>query len=287
MTSPELRPDHLGTARTPRMLGLLVLLLAVAAVCGRLGMWQLDRAADRAQARADQAAREAAQAEPVPLAEVLEPGDPVTAEMVAVAVAVSGELTEQVLVVGRARDGEPGVLVLAGLRVEGDGALLPVVRGWVPDAAAAESLEPPPAGSVEVTGWIQVGEAGGEARDLPPGTVDAISPAELVNLWGGPMYSGYLVLSGVEPAQDAALLSLGPPTATSDGPVLQNFAYALQWWIFGGFAVLLWVRMVRDEARASAEQAAEHPAAAGDAEGQEQTAVGRAEGPTGAAQVSR
>lgn len=287
MTSPELRPDHLGTARTPRMLGLLVLLLAVAAVCGRLGMWQLDRAADRAQARADQAAREAAQAEPVPLAEVLEPGDPVTAEMVAVAVAVSGELTEQVLVVGRARDGEPGVLVLAGLRVEGDGALLPVVRGWVPDAAAAESLEPPPAGSVEVTGWIQVGEAGGEARDLPPGTVDAISPAELVNLWGGPMYSGYLVLSGVEPAQDAALLSLGPPTATSDGPVLQNLAYALQWWIFGGFAVLLWVRMVRDEARASAEQAAEHPAAAGDAEGQEQTAVGRAEGPTGAAQVSR
>lgn len=287
MTSPELRPDHLGTARTPRMLGLLVLLLAVAAVCGRLGMWQLDRAADRAQARADQAAREAAQAEPVPLAEVLEPGEPVTAEMVAVAVAVSGELTEQVLVVGRARDGEPGVLVLAGLRVEGDGALLPVVRGWVPDAAAAESLEPPPAGSVEVTGWIQVGEAGGEARDLPPGTVDAISPAELVNLWGGPMYSGYLVLSGVEPAQDAALLSLGPPTATSDGPVLQNLAYALQWWIFGGFAVLLWVRMVRDEARASAEQAAEHPAAAGDAEGQEQTAVGRAEGPTGAAQVSR
>src|SRR5690606_31769991 len=28
----------------------------------------------------------------------------------------------------------------------------------------------------------------------------------------------------------------------------QNLFYARQWWVFGGFAVLLWVRLVRDEA---------------------------------------
>nr|BFF18892.1 hypothetical protein GCM10025730_24130 [Promicromonospora thailandica] len=40
------------------------------------------------------------------------------------------------------------------------------------------------------------------------------------------------------------------PRPTIDGGTganLQNIFYALQWWVFGGFAVLLWVRLVRDE----------------------------------------
>ena len=35
----------------------------------------------------------------------------------------------------------------------------------------------------------------------------------------------------------------GPSTFTS----LQNLLYAVQWWLFGGFAVFLWQRWVRDE----------------------------------------
>ncbi|TAM83769.1 MAG: hypothetical protein EPN43_12940 [Jatrophihabitans sp.] len=30
---------------------------------------------------------------------------------------------------------------------------------------------------------------------------------------------------------------------------LQNFGYALQWWAFAGFAVLMWLRVLRDHAR--------------------------------------
>jgi hypothetical protein len=30
---------------------------------------------------------------------------------------------------------------------------------------------------------------------------------------------------------------------------VRNYAYALQWWIFSGFAVLLWLRVVRDAAQ--------------------------------------
>ena len=30
---------------------------------------------------------------------------------------------------------------------------------------------------------------------------------------------------------------------------LQNFGYAFQWWIFAGFAVVLWAKVLRDNAR--------------------------------------
>ena len=34
---------------------------------------------------------------------------------------------------------------------------------------------------------------------------------------------------------------------------LQNFAYALQWWVFSGFALVMWVRIIRDRGRAMRE----------------------------------
>ena len=46
---------------------------------------------------------------------------------------------------------------------------------------------------------------------------------------------------------------------------LRNYAYALQWWIFIGFTVLMWGRVVTDHLR-SGRAAAEQPA--GDAGGQ-------------------
>ena len=85
---------------------------------------------------------------------------------------------------------------------------------------------------------------------VPVGQVGAVSPAELVNLWGGPVYTGYLVLA--QPSGPGVEV-LRPPSLPGGGLDLQNLAYALQWWIFGGFAVALWARFVRDEARAVAE----------------------------------
>ena len=35
-------------------------------------------------------------------------------------------------------------------------------------------------------------------------------------------------------------------TARSEGD-WQNYGYAVQWWLFGGFAVFLWVKLVLDE----------------------------------------
>ena len=246
--------DYLRTARSPRMLVVLVLLLGAAAVCGRLGVWQLDRAQARGEAstQAEVAGRAAA----VELATVLAPQATFPGDLVGREVVASGVFgAQELLVAGRTLDGATGYLVLTPLRVDAtDDPVLPVVRGWVPDLATARALAPAPAGTVVVTGYLQSGEAGGDGG-LPAGQVDAVSPAELVNAWGGPIYSGYLVRTDLEPPQDDALALLPAPTVPGGGLNLQNLAYALQWWIFGGFALALWVRLVRDETRDRAQDA--------------------------------
>ena len=235
------RADYLRAARTPRMLLILALLLVVAAVCARLGMWQLDRAQLRGDAAAAVRAAELASRPPEQLEAVLSPRTPFTGDLVGVPVVVTGTFgTDELLVPGRVLGDDVGFLVLTPLTTDDD-AVLAVVRGWVADAAS-----PAPAGPVRVTGYLQAGEAAGDP--VPEGQIDAVSPAELVNRWGGPIYTGYLVVSAIEPAQSGVAL-LPPPTAQGTGASLTNLAYALQWWIFGALAVLLWVRMVRDAAR--------------------------------------
>ena len=234
----------------PRMLGLLVVLLAAAAVCGRLGAWQLERAEVRGAASAAREAARVVTADPEPLADLLVPGQTFAGDLVARKVVVTGTFDddETLLVTGRAHDGRTdGYLVLTPLRVStaGGTAVLPVVRGWSP----TEQVAAAPAGDVEVVGWLQVAEAAGER--VVDGRTDAISAAQLLAAWGGPIYTGYLVVQTSVPADPAAvdgLEGLAPPTRAGSGLNVQNLAYAAQWWIFGLFAVGLWWRLVRDEA---------------------------------------
>ncbi len=230
------------------MLVLLVVFLAAAAVCARLGVWQLDRA----QAQAALAEREVAATTqaPVPIDDVLAPQTTFDGDLLGRPVAVTGTYDggAQLVVPDRALDGRTGSLVLTPLRVsggDGDGAVLPVARGWV---ASPDDVVAPPVGTVSVTGYLQPAEAAG-ALDTAAGTAETISTAQLVNIWGGPIYSGYLVLTSSAPAQDGALEILPAPQPRGGGGWnLQNLGYALQWWIFGLCAAARWVRLVRDEA---------------------------------------
>ncbi|WP_231907762.1 SURF1 family protein [Oerskovia enterophila] len=265
------RPGFWAVARSPRMIGFLLLFLLAAGVCGRLGMWQLDRAYERAELAQQHALAEAeAEAEaqgPDGLGELLRPQSTFPGELVGRKVWVEGEYEAegQLLVAGRALDGETGFLVLTPLRVSDDGTggeswadlsgspVVPVVRGWVPTADAEDDVAlAVPSGQVRVTAYLQASEADGTGG-LPEGQTDSISSAALANVWGNPIYGGYLVLIDSDPSQLAAAAG-GPqvlPRPTIEGGTgvnVQNAFYALQWWIFGAFAVLLWVRLVRDEA---------------------------------------
>jgi cytochrome oxidase assembly protein ShyY1 len=251
----------LRAAVRPRLLVVLIVLLGMAALCARLGVWQLDRAEQRgAQVERRQVAAQEAAA-PGPLGDVLAPQESFGGNLVGEHVRVRGryEPAGQLLVADRVLDGRVGYLVLTPLRVSDAGGragwtgadpVLPVVRGWVASPADARALLTVPDGEVTVTGHLQSSEASGSA-DSPPGQTDAVSSAQLVNTWGGPIYSGYLVLAQSQPAQPAGLALLGPPTlggGEGGNWNVQNLAYAFQWWIFAGFALFLWLRMVRDEA---------------------------------------
>jgi len=229
------------------MLGLLALFLAAATVCGLLGAWQLDRARQRGEAAVQQRQAQLAAAAPVPLASVLPPQTAFPGDLVGRKVSVTGtyEAGGQLVVTGRAHAGVTGRLVLTPLRVGtgADAAVLPVVRGWIPAGATPDA---PPAGAVSLVGYLQAGESSGAG--IVSGVTDAISPAELLHVWTGPIWSGYLVVASSDPAQSAATALLGPPTPTQTDPNLQNLLYAGEWFVFGGFALFLWWRAVLDEA---------------------------------------
>jgi len=251
------------------MIVILLLLLLAAAVCARLGVWQLDRAYERASLAAEQEAAEELAQGPSGLGTLLPPQSTFPGELVGREVWVSGtyEPEGQTLVAGRALDGRTGYLVLTPLRVSDDGTggasweslsgapVLPVVRGWVASPDDERALEVPD-GEIRVTGWLQASEsttgAAVPTADAGTAVTDSISTAALVNDWGGPIYSGYVVLTSSDPGQAAAAEG-GPaplPRPMIEGGTginLQNFFYALQWWVFGLFAVALWVRLVRDE----------------------------------------
>lgn len=241
------RADVWRVARRPRMLGLLALFLAAATVCGLLGAWQLDRARQRGDAAIRERQVQLAAADPVTLGSVLAPQTAFVGDLVGRKVSATGtyEAGGQLVVSGRSHSGQVGELVLTPLRVGSgaDAAVLPVVRGWLPAGATPDE---PPTGPVSVVGYLQAGESAGTG--IASGTTDAISPAELLHVWAGPIYSGYLVLASSDPAQAAGPALLDPPTPTSASPNLQNLLYALEWFVFGGFAVFLWWRAVDDEA---------------------------------------
>ncbi|WP_286218368.1 SURF1 family protein [Paraoerskovia sediminicola] len=259
-----------SVATRPRMIALLVIFLVAAGVCARLGIWQIDRAQERGELAEKQAAAELTSAGPVGLGTVLPPQSGFPGELVGRQAWVEGtyETDGQLLVVDRVLDGVPGSLVLTPLRVSDDGTqgeswadlsgrpVLPVVRGWVPGDVTVADLDgpalAPPSGTVRLTAYLQAGEAAGDGG-LPEGYTDAISTATLANAWGPPIYSGYGVLVTSDPEQVAAsdggpALLPRPTVSGGEGLDLRNAFYALQWFLFGGFAVALWVRLVKDEA---------------------------------------
>lgn len=248
----------LRAALRPAPLALLAVALLVATACALLGQWQVERS------RASGVRPGLERAEP--LTTVLEPATTFAGAADGQVVTARGEFAggPQLLVDGRLQDGARGQWVVAPLRVAdaaaaagdeaaavdgaaagGSAALLPVVRGWVPEGTDAAALPGPPSGSVEVVGRLIAGEppqgVGTGVGGAP--VVTAVSPADLVNVWDGRLYTGFVIAA--EPVPDAPL-EVVPSRAPTVGTDWRNVSYALQWWLFAGFAVVVWWRVVRD-----------------------------------------
>jgi cytochrome oxidase assembly protein ShyY1 len=227
----------LVTSKWVALTGLLV--IAVAGF-GWLGAWQWSRVQP-----AEENVPSLGAGPSVTLESIYQPGEPVPDSAVGQPVRIQGEFRadDQLLVPERAMDGVTGYWVVTPIATAG-GGLMPVVRGWTATAGSVD----PPTGEVEVTGWLEDSEPdalrAGVPQSLPDGQVAIVSSAELLSLWDGDLYHGFVVLDEQRPPTD--LEPVTPPLlAPAPGISWQSLAYSVQWWLFAAFAVFLWWRMLQ------------------------------------------
>lgn len=244
------------------MLGLHALAVAAVAAAVVLGLWQYGvwqhHRADRSAALVHAA--------PKPLEAVLTPDEAFPNDAVGRPVRLTGRwLPNSTLYVsGRVRDGRHGVWAVTPVAVCRDDAscrrasAVLVVRGW---AASVQDAPPAPSGKVRVTGWLQPGE-GSDVTDANPGddVLPQLQVAAAVQHVPRDLYGGYVIAERVVSAgstargdgsttRTPALQPVRPPSPPKPTVFtsVRNFLYALEWWVFGGFAVYLWWRWCRDE----------------------------------------
>jgi surfeit locus 1 family protein len=259
------RERVLSTALKPRWLAVLALVLLVATGMARLGQWQWDRAQEQGRL---QTVRAAASRPQVPLTSLLAPQQSFTNQVTDRPVTVRGrwDPAHQLLVADRYLSDQRGWWVLTPLVIDqvaggtsgtsGAAGAIAVVRGWVPsaqDAAAAPSALP--AGPVELAGVLRPGEPPidrdpGVGSGLPDGQIDGVDLTQLVRRWPYRLITGYLVMTQQRPAPAGAGLRVVPPTAPGSRSLAwQNLSYAVQWFVFAGFGLFMWWRLVRDDHR--------------------------------------
>lgn len=249
-------PTFWHVARRPRWIAALLLVLLVASVFAALGRWQLERSF--AASTVNEIDTETA----VPLASVAEPGTPVDSQSFARIVTTSGEFAPDGFVVlhGRLHRGEPVYWLVGRLITDEDGPTsLAVALGWADSEAAAIAAIPAVGdGPRELQGRYLPGEEPRD-EDLETGERSALSIAELVNVWpgySGDVYAGYLILSDAPPGLGTID---APPPLPEQQVNLLNLFYAVEWAIFGGFAIYLWWRLVKDAQEAEVAEAAQAP----------------------------
>lgn len=232
------------TALKPTWLLLLALLVAILVSFYQLGMWQLGVSSN--EASREHAQEQAARATE-PLGEVMTPQQAFPQDGAGLSVRAQGTYAGelQFLVPGRLLEGRAGYWVVTPLRTTGEAAsgLLPVVRGFVPDPAAADV---PSTGPVTLVGTLAPAESpvGGE---LPEGQRGAIDTADLVNDWDDPVYNGFVFLVEEEPSLTSASVErVPPPVFGESGIVWRNFGYGIQWFVFAAFACYMYYRFLKD-----------------------------------------
>ncbi|WP_106298748.1 SURF1 family protein [Knoellia remsis] len=259
----------LESARKPRNLALLAVVVLVVVAFIQLGRWQLGVAEDQSAKDALEKARSQA---PVPVQTLLRPHQDFPNSLSARPVSATGTFgADQVIVANRRLEGRTGYWVVAPLRVETTGATLPVLRGFV---SSPEDAPPVPRGTVTVSGGLAPPESP-YAGDAPPeGQLGSIDTSVLVGRWPGQLYNAFVFQEAESPTPAAEFVGSMQrvPTPVGDSGIRgRNAAYALQWWVFAAFALYMWWRIVRedrreDEAARAAQQAPREP---GDNEGRD------------------
>lgn len=203
----------------------LVAAVVVAAVCVRLGLWQLDRLEER---RARNATIETAfRAPAIPVDVALRDS---VSRFRRVLVRGEWDYTRETSIAGRTRNGSPGVHVITPVKI-GDARTIVVNRGWVysPDARTIELARWHEGAAAEFTGYVD---------ELP----SSVRESDL-----GSPYVVALTDSGSSPAGAVDRPArLQAPAFGDEGPHLN---YAVQWFSFAAIALIGTPLVVRRQRR--------------------------------------
>jgi surfeit locus 1 family protein len=214
-----------------------LLVLAGSAVCVRLGLWQLDRLAQRREFNAHVTAMTA-----LPALDLNAAHEAGLTGMEYRAARATGSYAHdfQVALRNQYHDGQLGFHLLTPLLLD-DGRAVLVDRGWIPadgNARAEDWRRYDEPGPVSVTGLLRLGGADlllGSATGIPSGslhqdfwnTVDLAGVAAQTPYRTLPVY----LQPDVQLPDDSPPIPFQPEIQLSEGP---HLGYAGQWFIFAG-----------------------------------------------------
>jgi surfeit locus 1 family protein len=204
-----------------------------AAVCVRLGFWQLDRHAQRKSFNADRAARLALAPASFDSVRRLREGWLRQATLEG-----QPDSLQEFLITGRSRNGSPGVYIMTPLRMSGNDTAVLVNRGWVyaPDAATAD-LSRWRESRTSYTGHTDTLPISAAPPQLKNRGLRSLNRGGVDSLLPYPFYSLYLIAHDSVPDGPARLSQ----PALDGGP---HLSYAIQWFCFAaiaiGGAVIVW-----------------------------------------------
>lgn len=221
-----------------KQIGIVLLGLIVVGIMIRLGIWQLNVYSSQGS----QVATERAAEPPIELLSVARPGAPV-GDAYGRTVQATGRYDPQLQLLLPTDGDATHERVLTALLLPGGGAV-PVVRGLV---AAGAGIPPAPTGAVSVTGVFLPSEPDQQRNPSLGASLNSVQLPALAQRWSPTLSNGFVTVA----ADQARAAGLSPaPVALPEGQGrLQNAAYALQWWVFAVFALVMAGRMARDIGR--------------------------------------
>ncbi|HJZ50298.1 MAG TPA: SURF1 family protein [Roseiflexaceae bacterium] len=219
---------------TGRRLWMTLLVIAGALVLGRLGIWQLDRLAQRRAINNSLNARMAQPAFTLSGTAI----DPAALEYRRVEARGVYDTAQEIVLRNRELDGRPGVHILTPLRISGSQIAVLVDRGWIPHEQAepeARGVFAAPPGEVTIVGVAQRSQENtGGPQDPPLGPdrprLDAWFRVNIASIQQQAGYPLLPVFIEQQPAPgDPALPRRVATTDLGEGP---HLSYAIQWFAF-------------------------------------------------------
>ncbi len=221
-----------------------VLAIVTAAICIRLGVWQLDRLSQRRARNATVIAR--LQAPPASLAALPEDS---TARYRRVRVSGTYDFDHEIVLTDRTRGGSPGVNLITPLRTDDSSRAVLVNRGWVysPDASTVDRSRYIQREHATLRGYVETfpPPSRGDPRSMADARVwRRLDAARLAATLPYPIAPYYIVALADTLSAPSANLEAGAPgdtivrlapPAPDEGP---HKSYAVQWFSFAVIALI-------------------------------------------------